>query len=56
MSTRIQFKARFNVRLQMILSTEELTDDVCVDLHLTVLLCQLEGLIVAMRQNQEMNG
>lgn len=36
--------------------TEELTNDVCVDLHLSVLLCQLESLIVATRQNQEVNG
>lgn len=33
-----------------------LTNDVCVDLHLAVLLRQLEGLVVALRQNQEVDG
>lgn len=33
-----------------------LTDDVCIDLHLAVLLRQLEGLVVALRQNQEVDG
>lgn len=37
-------------------SKYELTDDVCVDLHLSVLLRQLESLIVTVRQNQEVNG
>lgn len=34
----------------------KLTDDVCVDLHLTMLLCQLESFIVALRQDQEVDG
>lgn len=33
-----------------------LTDDVCIDLHLSVLLRQLESFIVALRQNQEVDG
>lgn len=32
------------------------TDDVGVDLHLSVLLSQLESLIVTVRQNQEVDG
>lgn len=38
------------------LFSQQLTNDVGVDLHLSVLLRQLEGLIVAARQNQEVNG
>lgn len=38
------------------MSTFPQTNDVCVDLHLSVLLCQLEGFIVALGQNQEVDG
>lgn len=35
---------------------ELLTNDVRVDLHLPVLLCQLESFVVALGQNQEVDG
>lgn len=35
---------------------EGLTDDVSVDVYLAVLLCQLEGLVVATGQHQEVDG
>lgn len=36
--------------------TDWLTDDVSIDLHLAVLLRQLESLIIALRQHQEVDG
>lgn len=35
--------------------SHRLTNDVCIDLHLSVLLSQLESFIIALRQNQEVD-
>lgn len=45
-----------NVLMFLNTLTGRLTDDVCVDLHLSVLLRQLERFIVALRQHQEVDG
>lgn len=43
-------------RQRVMVMNPSLTDDVCVHLHLSVLLSQLERFIVAVGQNQEVNG
>lgn len=50
----IYFKSPHTLETQI--HTHRLTNDVCVDLHLSVLLRQLESFIIALGQNQEVDG
>lgn len=50
---RVLVDENVNFRLKWRL---RLTDDCSVDLHLPVLLCQMESLLVALGQNQEVDG